>query len=97
EFGFDVLEIAKERYASEGYHDVIGFKVARRLLDQAFRETYGLELKRVLLDEDKALNSYRRDVSKLIPKATRIAWHLKKGEIKDGIPDATKKRFLYDL
>src|SRR5438105_815894 len=50
-----------------------------------------------LLDEDKALNSYRRDVSKLIPKATRIAWHLKKGEIKDDIPDATKKRFLYNL
>ena len=97
EFGFDVLEIAKERYAPEGYHDFIGFEVARRVLDQAFRETYGLELKSVLLDEDKALNSYRRDVSKLIPKATRIAWHLKKGEIKDDIPDATKKRFLYNL
>jgi len=97
EFGFDVLEIAKERYAPDGYHDFIGFEVARRVLDQAFLETYGLELKSVLLKEDKALNSYRRDVSKLIPKATRIAWHLKKGEIKDDIPDATKKRFLYNL
>jgi hypothetical protein len=97
EFGFDVLEIAKERYAPDGYHDFIGFEVAQRVLDQAFRETYGLELKSVLADEDKALNSYRRDVSKLIPKATRIAWHLKKDEIKDDIPDATKKRFLYNL
>ena len=97
EFGFDVLEIAKERYAPDGYHDFIGFEVARRVLDQAFRETYGLELKSVLADEDKALNSYRRDVSKLIPKATRIAWHLKKDEIKDDIPDATKKRFLFNL
>ncbi|HKW61170.1 MAG TPA: zinc dependent phospholipase C family protein [Candidatus Acidoferrum sp.] len=97
EFGFDVLEIAKERYAPDGYHDFIGFEVARRVLDRAFRETYGLELKAVLADEDKALNSYRRDVSKLIPKATRIAWHLKKDEIKDDIPDATKKRFLYNL
>ncbi|HVH69833.1 MAG TPA: zinc dependent phospholipase C family protein, partial [Candidatus Dormibacteraeota bacterium] len=97
EFGFDVLEIAKERYAPDSYHDFIGFEVARRVLDQAFRETYGLELKNVVLDEDKALNSYRRDVSKLIPKATRIAWHLKKDEIKDDIPDATKKRFLYNL
>lgn len=97
EFGFDVLEIAKDRYAPDGYHDFIGFEVARRVLDQAFRETYGLELKTVLVDEDKALNSYRRDVSKLIPKATRIAWHLKKDEIKDDIPDATKKRFLYNL
>ncbi|HKW32051.1 MAG TPA: zinc dependent phospholipase C family protein [Candidatus Acidoferrum sp.] len=97
EFGFDVLEIAKERYAPDGYHDFIGFEVAQRVLDQAFRETYGLELKAVLVDEDKALNSYRRDVSKVIPKATRIAWHLKKDEIKDDIPDATKKRFLYNL
>ncbi len=97
EFGFDVLEIARERYAPDSYHDFIGFEVARRVLDQAFHETYGLELKSVLVNEDKALNSYRRDVSKLIPKATRIAWHLKKDEIKDDIPDATKKRFLYNL
>src|SRR5499427_9753580 len=97
EFGFDVLEIAKERYAPDGYHDFIGFEVARRVLDQAFRETYGLELKGVLKDEDKALNSFRRDVSKVIPKATRIAWHLKKDEIKDDVPDATKRKFLYNL
>jgi len=51
----------------------------------------------VLISEDKALNSYSRDVSKFIPKATRIAWHLKKDEIKDDIPDATKKKFLYNL
>lgn len=97
EFGFDVIEIAKERYAPDSYHDFIGFEVASRVLDQAFRETYGLELKDVLVSEEKVLNSYRRDVSKLIPKATRIAWHLKKDEIKDDIPDATKKKFLYNL
>jgi hypothetical protein len=97
EFGFDVIEIAQERYAPDSYHDFIGFEVARRVLDQAFRETYGLELEDVLVSEEKVLNSYRRDVSKLIPKATRIAWHLKKDEIKDDIPDATKKKFLYNL
>ena len=97
EFGFDVLEIARERYAPESYHDFIGFEVSRVLLDQAFRETYGLELKDVLVSEEKVLSSYRRDVSKLIPKATRIAWHLKKDEIKDDIPDATKRRFLFNL
>jgi hypothetical protein len=97
EFGFDVLEIARERYAPDSYHDFIGFEVSRPVLDQAFQETYGLELKSVLINEDKALNSYRRDVSKLIPKATRIAWHLKKDEIKDDIPDATKRKFLFNL
>lgn len=97
EFGFDVLEIAQERYAPDSYHDFIGFEVSRTILDQAFRETYGLELKSVLLDEEKVLNSYRHDVSKLIPKATRIAWSLKQDEIKSDIPDATRRKFLYNL
>ena len=97
EFGFDVLEIARERYAPDSYHDFIGFEVPRPVLDRAFLETYGLELKDVLVNEEKALNSYRRDVSKVIPKATRIAWRLKQDEIKDDIPDATKKKFLFNL
>jgi hypothetical protein len=97
EFGFDVLEIARERYAPDSYHDFIGFEVSRAVLEQAFRETYGLELKELLVSEDQALNSYRHAVSKLIPKATRIAWHLKQGEIKDDLPDATRRRFLYNL
>jgi hypothetical protein len=97
EFGFDVLQIARERYAPDSYHDFVGFEVSRSVLEQAFQETYGLALKDVLVSEDKVLNSYRRDVSKVIPKATRIAWHLKKDEIKDDIPDATKRKFLYNL
>lgn len=78
EFGFDVLEVAKQRYAPDSYHDFIGFEVDAPLLEQAFRETYGLELKTVLPDEEKALGSYRRAVSKLIPRATRVGWTLKK-------------------
>jgi len=97
EFGFDVLEVAKERYAPDSYHDFIGFEVAQGLLERAFRETYGLELKSVLLDENKTLTSYRNAVGKLLPKATRIAWHLKKDEIMDDIPGMTKRRFLYNL
>jgi hypothetical protein len=97
EFGFDVLEVAQESYAPDGYHDFIGFEVSQALLDQAFRETYGLELKDVLLNETKALSSYRRDVSKTIPKATKIAWSLKKDEIKDDLPGMTKRKFRYNL
>lgn len=97
EFGFDVLEVAKERYAPDSYHDFIGFEVSQRLLDQAFLETYGVELKSVLLQEDRALTSYRHAVSKLLPKATRIAWHLKKDEIKDDVPGITRRKFLYNL
>ncbi len=97
EFGFDVIEVARQRYAPDSYHDFIGFEVAAPLLEQAFQETYGLDLKMVLTDEDKVLGSYRRDVSKLIPKATRIAWTLKKDEILKDQPGITKRKFLYNL
>jgi Zinc dependent phospholipase C len=97
EFGFDVLEVAKERYAPDSYHDFIGFQVAVPLLEQAFRETYGLDLKVVLADEEKVLGSYRHDVSSLIPRATRVAWSLKKDEIQNDVPGITRKKFLYNL
>jgi hypothetical protein len=97
EFAFDVLEISKERFAPESYHDFIGFEVSPRVLEQAFQETYGLDLKKVLVDENRALNSYRHAVSNLLPKATRIAWHLKKDEIQADEPGLTKRKFLYNL
>jgi len=97
EFGFDVLEVAQGRYAPDSYHDFIGFGVSVPLLEQAFQETYGLDLKTVLTDEDKVLESYRHDVSQLLPKATRIAWSLKKNEIMKDQPSMTKKKFLYNL
>jgi hypothetical protein len=97
EFGFDVLEVARQRYAPDSYRDFIGFQVDVPLLEKAFRETYGLELKSVLTDENKAFGSYRHDVSQLIPKATRIAWTLKKNEIQRDEPSMTKRKFLYNL
>src|SRR5580704_1237177 len=97
EFGFDVLEIAQGRYAPDNYHDFIGFGVSVSLLEQAFQETYGLDLKSVLSDEDKVLGSYRHDVSQLLPKATRIAWSLKKNDIMKDKPGITRKKFLYNL
>ena len=97
EFGFDVLEVARGRYAPDSYHDFIGFGVSAPLLEQAFQETYGLELKDVISDEDKVVGSYRHDVSQLLPKATRIAWSLKREEIMKDQPGITKKKFLYNL
>lgn len=97
EFGFDVLEVAQESYAPDGYHDLIGFEVSQDLLDRAFAETYGLQLKDILVSEEKALNSYRHAVSKTIPTATKIAWSLKKDEIKADLPGMTKRKFRYNL
>ena len=97
EFGFDVVEVARGRYAPDNYHEFIGFGVAAPLLEQAFQETYGLDLKTVLTDEERVLGSYRRDVSKMIPKATRVAWSLKKDEIVQDQPSMTKDKFLFNL
>ena len=97
EFGFDVLEVAKGRYAPDAYRDFIGFEVAQPLLDRAFQETYGLQLREVLNNEPKALGSYRHDVSKLIPNATKVAWQVKKHEIQRDIPGITRRKFLYNL
>jgi hypothetical protein len=96
EFGFDVLEVAKGNFAPQAYHDFIGFYVAKDVLRRAFRDTYGLELQDVFGDDfDRAIGSYRRDVSKTIPKATRIAWAQKKDEIQKAQPGVTKRRFIY--
>jgi hypothetical protein len=97
EFGFDVLEVAQGRYAPDDYHNFIGFQVAAPLLEQAFQETYGLDLKSVLRNEDKVLGSYRYDVSRLLPEATRVAWSIKKSEIKRDRPGITRRMFLYNL
>jgi len=97
EFGFDVLEVAQGRYAPDNYHDFIGFAVSVPLLEQAFQETYGLDLKGVLTQEDKVLGSYRYDVSQLLPKATRVAWSLKKDDIRKDHPGVTRRKFLYNL
>ena len=97
EFGFDVLEVAKGRFAPDAYHDFIGFEVAQPLLDRAFEETYGVKLNTILKDEDLAIGSYRHSVSKTIPKASKVAWQLKKDDIQKDLPGITRDRFLYNL
>jgi hypothetical protein len=95
EFGFDVLQVAKGRYASDAYRDRIGFQVSTELLSRAFQETYSLDLDSVLSNYDLAIASYRRGVSQLIPEATKIAWQTKKDEIQRASPGITRTAFLY--
>jgi hypothetical protein len=70
EFGFDTLQVAKNRYASQQYHDFIGFQVSKSLLERVFPVVYGIELKDVLAHEDLAVGSYRFSVGRLIPQMT---------------------------
>jgi hypothetical protein len=95
EFGFDVVQVAAGVYAPNDYHDFIGFRVSKPLLERAFSETYGLELHDVLFIEDLALGTYRYAAGKMIPHLTAAAWQLKRDEIEKLIPGITRRRFVY--
>jgi Zinc dependent phospholipase C len=97
EFAFDVLQVAKGHYAPDSYHNFVGFEVSLPVVERAFKETYGIELKSVISNEQQAANSYRSSVNGLIPKATRVAWNLKQNEIQKDEPGITRKKFLYNL
>jgi len=48
EFGFDMVQVAKNRYTSDRFHDFIGFEVSQPVLERAMRKTYGLSLEDTL-------------------------------------------------
>ncbi len=97
EFGFDMVQVAKNRYTSDRYHDFVGFEIPKPLLERAFRETYGLQLNDVLGDEDLAIGSFRRAVSKFIPEMTRVALLNKRADLVGESRTADRKKFLYHI
>ena len=97
EFGFDMVQVAKNRYASQQYHDFIGFQVSKSLLERTFPIVYGVELKDVLAHEDLAIGSYRFAVSRMIPKMTQIALRTHEKDMMKETPSFAKEKFLYRL
>src|SRR5579862_8692810 len=97
EFGFDMVQVAKNRYASQQYHDFIGFQVSKPLLERVFPVVYGLELKDVLAHEDLAIGSYRYSISHMIPEMTQVALRTHKKDMMREQPDFAKQKFLYRL
>ena len=97
EFGFDMVQVAKNRYASQQYHDFIGFQVSKPLLERTFPIVYGMELKDVMTHEDLAIGSYRFAVSRMIPQMTQIALRTHKKDLMKEIPNFEKRKFLYRL
>jgi hypothetical protein len=97
EFSFDVLQVARGNYAPKSYHDFIGFHVSKEVLERAFRDTYSLEMKDVFGDLDLALGTYRYAVSGLMPEMSRVAWSLKKKELKKSQPKVTRRAFVYNM
>jgi hypothetical protein len=97
EFGFDMVQVAKNRYASQQYHDFIGFQVSKSLVERTFPIVYGVELKDALAHEDLAIGSYRFAVSRMIPEMTKIALRTHKKDLMKETPNFAKKKFLYRL
>jgi hypothetical protein len=98
EFGFDVLQTARGNYASQAYHDFIGFQVDTSLLANAFQKTYGLSLDEVFKHRfSLALETFRWAVKDLIPVITKAAWASKSAQIKKQNASATEQSFSYRM
>jgi len=97
EFGFDMVQVAKNRYTSDRFHDFIGFEMAKPLLERAFLKTYGLKLQDVLGDEDLAIGTFRRAISKVIPAMTRVALLNKRADLVPETHDHAQRKFLYHV
>jgi hypothetical protein len=97
EFGFDMTQVAKNRYTSDRYHDFIGFEVSKPVLERAFLDTYGVPLNMVITNEDLAIGTFRRSISKIIPEMTRVALVARKKELVAETPNFNSRKFRYNL
>jgi hypothetical protein len=97
EFAFDVVQVARGAFTSDAYQNLIGFEVATSVLERAFRDTYGLDLRDVFGNTDLAIGTYRRAVSRVIPDMTRLAWKEKRDEILAVTPGITERDVVYTM
>ena len=97
EFGFDMTQVAKNRYTSDRYHDFIGFEISKPVLERAFEDTYGIPLNKVISNEDLAIGTFRRAISKIIPEMTRVALLARKKEMVAETPNFNSRKFRYYL
>jgi hypothetical protein len=95
EFAFDVVHVASGAYLPQAYRDFIGFEIATDLVERAFRDTYGIEMKDVFVSEDLAVGTFRYAVSKTIPQMTQVAWEKKRDEIEKLVPHVQHSAFVY--
>jgi len=95
EFAFDVVQVASGAYLPQAYHDFIGFEMATDLVERAFQDTYGIEMKDVFASEDLAVGTFRYAVGTAIPQMTQVAWEKKRDEIEKLTPKVQRSAFVY--
>ena len=94
EFSFDIVHAAGGAYLPDAVKRLIGFRVATPLLERAFRSTYGLEMKDLFADQDRAIATYRYAVSQIFPSLTAAAWDEKHDEIARITPAVDRSAFI---
>jgi hypothetical protein len=97
EFGFDMTQVAKNRYTSDRYHDFIGFEISKPVLERAFQDTYGIPLNSVISNEDLAIGTFRHAISGVIPEMTRVALLTRKKEMVSETQNSNSRKFRYYL
>jgi len=97
EFSFDVVQVAAAAYVPAAYHAFIGFRVAKPLLERAFSDTYGIEMKDLFFSEDLAIGTYRHAIATTIPEMTKVAWGKKRDAIQKVVPGAKKEAVVFTL
>jgi len=93
EFSFDVLQVSKGNYASEAYHDFIGFAIAGDLLARTVVKIYGLTLKDLFPHFSLSVRLLRLTVKSLFPAITQSAWLIHKNELRKQGSSVTDRSF----
>jgi hypothetical protein len=92
-----MTQVARNRYTSDRFHDFVGFEISKPVLERAFQDTYGIPLSKVIANEDLAIGTFRRAISKVIPEMTRVALLARKKEIVKETPNFNSRKFRYYL
>ncbi|GAB2697751.1 hypothetical protein GCM10027037_22370 [Mucilaginibacter koreensis] len=97
EFTYDVLQVTEGSYASNAYHDFIGFNMNVPLLERAFRMTYGQNLNEYFKDINSSINTFRWGIRNLFPRLIKNAGKAHKNTIDQINPTPVAKVFRYRM
>jgi hypothetical protein len=67
------------------------------VLERAFKRTYSIDITDLFTNFDLAIGAYRRAVSTVIPRLTKVAWESKKDDIAKSSPGVTRDKFIYSV
>ncbi|GAA4493175.1 hypothetical protein GCM10023172_01400 [Hymenobacter ginsengisoli] len=92
EFAFDVAQVQAGYYRSEDFHEAIGLRVSRSVLERAFQRTYELRLGQVLPHVGPGLAAFRFVSAELLPAAVRASEYVPAGQLRQ-LPAPERQRY----